>query len=196
MMEKTAAPRPTNRDKIIFAAIECFIRKGFHQTSVRDIAQTAGVSQGNLYNHFKGKAELITEIARIERDSVDDVLSAANGLPPLDGLRAIGLAYIRNAATPADAALTLEISAEAIRNPEIATAFMATRTHLRAGLLELFLAGQQDGSINADLPQQETVSLLLDLWDGQAVRSGLYSKPLSEAEVTLLNHTMTRTLAP
>jgi AcrR family transcriptional regulator len=196
MMEKNAASRSTNRDKIVYAAIECFIRKGFHQTSVRDIAQTAGVSQGNLYNHFKGKAELITEIARIERDSVDSVLSAADGLPPLDGLRAIGLAYIRNAATPADAALTLEISAEAVRNPEIAAAFMATRTHLRAGLLELILAGQQDDSVKADLPAQETVSLLLDLWDGQAVRSGLYCQPLSQAEVTLLNHAMTQILAP
>lgn len=52
-----------NRDKIVEAALHSFTHKGFHQTSMRDIALAAGVSVGNLYNHFAGKEALIDEIA-------------------------------------------------------------------------------------------------------------------------------------
>ena len=55
-----------NREKIVEAALHSFTHKGFHQTSMRDIAQTAGVSVGNLYNHFTGKEALIGEIALLE----------------------------------------------------------------------------------------------------------------------------------
>ena len=43
------------RETIVNAAIGCFIDKGFHTTSMRDIAQAASVSLGNLYNYFPGK---------------------------------------------------------------------------------------------------------------------------------------------
>lgn len=55
-----------NREKIVDAALHSFTHKGFHQTSMRDIAQAAGVSVGNLYNHFSGKEALIGEIALLE----------------------------------------------------------------------------------------------------------------------------------
>lgn len=55
-----------NREKIVEAALHSFTQKGFHQTSMRDIAQAAGVSVGNLYNHFTGKEALIGEIALLE----------------------------------------------------------------------------------------------------------------------------------
>lgn len=55
-----------NREKIVEAALHSFTHQGFHQTSMRDIAQAAGVSVGNLYNHFSGKEALIGEIALLE----------------------------------------------------------------------------------------------------------------------------------
>lgn len=55
-----------NREKIVEAALHSFTHRGFHQTSMRDIAQAAGVSVGNLYNHFTGKEALIGEIALLE----------------------------------------------------------------------------------------------------------------------------------
>ncbi|MEX0633150.1 TetR/AcrR family transcriptional regulator [Serratia ureilytica] len=40
--------------KIVEAALHVLPR-GFHQTSMRDIAQAAGVSVGNLYNHLPAR---------------------------------------------------------------------------------------------------------------------------------------------
>jgi AcrR family transcriptional regulator len=44
------------------AARELFIKNGFHATSMRDIAKSAGVSLGNLYNYYSTKDELFESI--------------------------------------------------------------------------------------------------------------------------------------
>lgn len=44
------------------AALELFANKGFHTTTVSDIAKKAGVSKGLMYNYFRSKEELLKEI--------------------------------------------------------------------------------------------------------------------------------------
>ncbi len=50
---------PENRAReIVMAAIEVFVRKGYRQAQMDDIAKKANVSKGTLYNYFKNKAHL------------------------------------------------------------------------------------------------------------------------------------------
>jgi len=52
-------PRARNaRPKIEKAALELFIRNGVDAATTRNIADNAGVSEGALYRHYKGKDEL------------------------------------------------------------------------------------------------------------------------------------------
>jgi AcrR family transcriptional regulator len=44
------------------AAKTLFIKQGYHATSMRDIAQQADVSLGNLYNYFRTKEEMLESI--------------------------------------------------------------------------------------------------------------------------------------
>jgi AcrR family transcriptional regulator len=46
------------KDKIISASLDLFLEKGYHASSMRDIAEKAGVVPGGLYNHFKEKEEI------------------------------------------------------------------------------------------------------------------------------------------
>lgn len=62
--------RELSRAKILETALELFAQQGFEATSVRQIAQTAGVAQGLLYNYFASKEELL---ATIVQQSMDDV---------------------------------------------------------------------------------------------------------------------------
>ena len=48
--------------KILDAALELFSTQGFRATSVREIAERAGVSVGNVYHHFSGKEELFQRL--------------------------------------------------------------------------------------------------------------------------------------
>jgi AcrR family transcriptional regulator len=49
---------PKNKDSITDASIKLFCLKGFADTSIKEIADMAGVSPGNIYNYFKNKDDL------------------------------------------------------------------------------------------------------------------------------------------
>jgi AcrR family transcriptional regulator len=55
--------RDQRRQQILDAARRCFIREGFHQTSMTDILTEAGLSAGAVYGYFKSKNEIIAAIA-------------------------------------------------------------------------------------------------------------------------------------
>ncbi|MBW1734247.1 MAG: TetR/AcrR family transcriptional regulator [Deltaproteobacteria bacterium] len=48
--------------RIIQAALELFVRKGYHGTSINEITQKVGLTKGALYSHFSSKGELLIRI--------------------------------------------------------------------------------------------------------------------------------------
>jgi AcrR family transcriptional regulator len=52
------------REALTAAAKSCFLRRGFHGVSVRDIAAEAGCSLGKLYVHFPDKLSLYRHVVR------------------------------------------------------------------------------------------------------------------------------------
>jgi AcrR family transcriptional regulator len=52
------------RVNILRAAVYCFARSGYAQTSNRDIAQAAGITSGSLYHYFDSKAAIFQEALR------------------------------------------------------------------------------------------------------------------------------------
>ncbi|WP_420334104.1 TetR/AcrR family transcriptional regulator [Roseibium sp.] len=124
------------RQRIIEAAATLFILKGFHQTGMRDIASQAGISLGNLYNHFKGKHEIIAAIAEMETAEMEPLLDLLEtpGARGRDVLIPFAKAYFRTCSLPENAALSAEIIAEVFRNPETGRAFSGTRKRLVTAL--------------------------------------------------------------
>ena len=51
------------REELVEAAARVFARKGFHETTMADVAEEAGYSTGAIYVHFAGKDELFLEVA-------------------------------------------------------------------------------------------------------------------------------------
>ena len=60
-----------NRAKILSAAHAEFLEHGFKQTSIRVIAQRAGVTSAALYRHFESKEAIYEELVRPGLDAVD-----------------------------------------------------------------------------------------------------------------------------
>ena len=50
------------RDELLQIAAELFATKGFKNTTVRDIADAAGILSGSLYHHFDSKESMVDEI--------------------------------------------------------------------------------------------------------------------------------------
>jgi AcrR family transcriptional regulator len=52
------------RENILRAAVYCFARSGYAQTSNRDIAQAAGITSGSLYHYFDSKSAIFQAALR------------------------------------------------------------------------------------------------------------------------------------
>lgn len=52
----------TRREELLAIAGEVFARKGFRNTTVRDIADAAGILSGSLYHHFDSKESMVDEL--------------------------------------------------------------------------------------------------------------------------------------
>lgn len=53
--------RPT-RQRIHESALRLFVEKGVTETSVRDLAQAAGIAEGTLYRHYASKDDLVADL--------------------------------------------------------------------------------------------------------------------------------------
>ena len=78
------------REQIIDSAIKTFIAKGFHKSTVKDIAETAGLSMGTLYNYIKTKEDILylvyDQMTNILTQEMDKAMSGIED--PREQLRA------------------------------------------------------------------------------------------------------------
>jgi AcrR family transcriptional regulator len=82
------------RTAILDAALSAFSEKGYHATSLDDVAGEAGVSKALIYEHFASKQELHADlIARNARELTQRVAGALSGVEIESGVKrlAIGL---------------------------------------------------------------------------------------------------------
>lgn len=70
------AERSKTKQKILATALGLFNNEGEAQVSSVDIASVMGISPGNLYYHYKGKAEIITALFEDFEVEIRQVLSA------------------------------------------------------------------------------------------------------------------------
>ncbi|MCC3373668.1 TetR/AcrR family transcriptional regulator [Cohnella sp. REN36] len=72
------------------AAMEIFLERGYHASTIEDIAKRANVAKGLIYHYFKGKEGLLAEIVRGRMNEIAEVVEAASLLPSAeDQLRGI-----------------------------------------------------------------------------------------------------------
>ncbi|WP_085993248.1 TetR/AcrR family transcriptional regulator [Oceanobacillus senegalensis] len=71
------------RDELISCGTRLFSEKGFHQTSVQEIAQTVHISKGAFYNFFESKESLLIEILK---EHYENMIKQANAMSHLNGV--------------------------------------------------------------------------------------------------------------
>lgn len=171
-LSKRDAALKERRLHILSAAIECIVQKGFHNTGMRQIAHRADVSLGNLYNHFPGKHDMLVGIAELEADELSkfvDVLSDDG--PVQETLGAFVQEYSAYTSNRDAAILTLEITAEAMRERDIADLFLKARVPLTNALVSLLQRGVDEGIFRPSAATAQTACFILDLIESGAVRT-------------------------
>jgi AcrR family transcriptional regulator len=81
----------SRRDELLVLAATMFAERGLRATTVRDIADSAGILSGSLYHHFKSKEQMVEEVLRDFLDWLFDryqqvIATEPNPLERLKGL--------------------------------------------------------------------------------------------------------------
>ena len=76
--------------RILLAAVRVFDRYGLRKTTMRDIAESAGMSKSSLYYYFKSKKDILSSAVRQEVETLTEKLSQAvqQNISPQEKLRA------------------------------------------------------------------------------------------------------------
>ena len=86
---------PVTREQILDSSLRLFSEKGFARTSVRDIAQAAGITDAAIYYHFQSKRDLFE--ALIEERGFTSALAQLETVEPTVGPREAMDTLARNA---------------------------------------------------------------------------------------------------
>lgn len=112
------------RQQILDAAARCFLRNGFHQTSMQDVIKEADLSVGAFYRYFKSKNELITAIATEKISEVTGVLDrvlTTEPLPPVTAILEQVLQVVDSAIdNDGPVRIAVQVWGEAVHDPEVA----------------------------------------------------------------------------
>lgn len=104
------------RDQIIEAAERSFRKRGFHATTLREIAAEFGMSVGHIYNYFSGKDAILE--ALIHR-KIDDFLSLLTKGNPNDTVRDRLRRVVNSYIDPEVAPIVLAVNSEALINESV-----------------------------------------------------------------------------
>jgi TetR/AcrR family transcriptional regulator, transcriptional repressor of aconitase len=170
MPKVTAQYRDARRDQILSAARRCFLRNGFHATSMQDLFAEAGLSSGAVYGYFPSKDDVIIAIAEENvRHVVEMIHEVANGEPgrPIGSVLADMVNVVRaKDAEEGLAGLAVLAWSEALRNPVLGSRFADLFAQIRADLTEIVGKHQDAGNLPRDVPAESLASLFLSIVPG------------------------------
>jgi AcrR family transcriptional regulator len=141
----------SRRDQIVQAARTLFREKGYHGTTVRDIAELSGVLSGSLYAHIRTKEDLLFEITDQIADCFLDRLEriVQSEAPAVEKFRRALHAHIQVVAENLDAASVFSHEWRAL-SPERRAVIQAKRDRYENLWASILVDGVREGAFHAD----------------------------------------------
>jgi AcrR family transcriptional regulator len=132
--------RPREAD-LLTAATRLFRTRGFHATSMEDLARALGMNRGSLYHYIPSKDELLWLVLSRSFDLLDArvVPVLASDAPPVDRLRGAIHEHLRVAADHADELSLLQIELRSLppaRRAQMIARRDAYESHWRAAIAQ------------------------------------------------------------
>lgn len=161
------------RDRILCAALKCFVEQGFHAASMASIADAAQMSVGLIYRYFANKQAIV--LAIVERQLEDKrtlIRQLQSSAQFVDDMVNAFAQWCVAGPGSMNVALFLEMSAEATRNPEIAAALLRSDALTRVEFRDWLCRSREQGGMGmpADLAATRALAIRF-LVDGMALRT-------------------------
>lgn len=134
----TRSGQTARREHILDAAEACFVRNGFHRTTMQDLAREASMSPGNIYRYFDSKEAVVLGLAERDRERGAVLVEAMERAGDRRGVLMGILSQFFLDITREAAVLRLDLWVEATRNPAIADLVERGDEEGRIWLVEMF----------------------------------------------------------
>lgn len=198
----SAAPTPdlSTRDRLLDAAHELLLRRGYQATTVQAVARHAGLTTGAIYANFGGKQELMAHAVladwyRTERALLDELLAAHTpgyrpDAPPDDDDGQAGEALLqvlaRHVATPAAPRhrLLTEVTGAIVRDDIEQSPLLVSVKMIEQLTRASVESGKARGDISPDLGTDALVAVIVNVYLG-AITSKALGLPQPSLDETL-----------
>jgi AcrR family transcriptional regulator len=159
---------------ILKAALTCFSRKGYHQTTMDDIVQEAGLSKGGVYWHFGSKKELFLSLFEPMMDGMEEHMRAALASQAsakeklcamLDVFTVFAVAEEFQAIMP----LMVDVWAQNLQDPDVKEMATDVYNRLQTLLVQLVDEGVANGEFKP-VNAKALASILFAAYDGLVVQ--------------------------
>ncbi|WP_329091931.1 TetR/AcrR family transcriptional regulator [Actinomadura citrea] len=151
--EGTAAARAGRRAELLATAAEVFASQGYSATTVRQVADAAGILGGSLYYHFDSKESMADEILSTFLDDMwaayDRVLDA--GLSARDTLEAVVVESFRSIDKHRPAVVLYQNESKHLATSERFRYLLDSQRRFEEMWLSLLDRGVTEGAFRADL---------------------------------------------
>jgi len=171
------------RRQILQAAMTCFAKRGFHQTSMHDISDAAGISVGLIYRYFESKEAVISAMADDHKRDIQDLLDRARGAPSLrEALEILFTAHCCANGPQVEATFVVNLFAEAGRNSHIAHLVRDVISTMADGVTDLIAAAPEMRDTKHEMTPREMTELIFATMRGTMMRDVLESNRFSDAK--------------
>jgi AcrR family transcriptional regulator len=175
MIEASTERGERRQRQILDAATGCFAREGFHGTSIATISKAAGMSTGHIYHFFTNKEEIIAAlIERKLQQSMELVSHFENAEDVFHAMLERVDLGLQERTDPDQAALELEILAEAARNPRIAALVRTADDVRRERLMAVVRSARQERGDSQRAQREDNgaiTEVLMALFEGLTARA-------------------------
>src|SRR6266496_4552857 len=149
----------TRRSELTREAAKLFAQKGYHGTSIGDIAEALGVQKGSLYSHIASKEDLLYETMREGAAAFHGALDAIpEDRAATEKIRLALRGHLRVVAEQLDVATVFVQEWRYLDGPR-RDEIVAERRRYEERIRDLFREGRELSELRADL--DETVAALL-----------------------------------
>ncbi|MCW1384739.1 TetR/AcrR family transcriptional regulator [Novosphingobium sp. KCTC 2891] len=147
------ATREAKREAVLLAAVRMFNERGFHATSLDDVATSLGVSKPTIYHYLGNKDQVLLECVSIGLSQLQDAAEAARARPGkgIDRLRFFLERYAQ--VNMEDFGRCVIRTGEQLLSPESAARFREKKRAIDDALRALIEEGIADGSVATQDPR-------------------------------------------
>jgi AcrR family transcriptional regulator len=178
----------TRRSELTRQAARLFAQKGYHGTSIGDLAEAMGVQKGSLYAHIASKQDLLYETMREGASAFHAGLDAIpEHLPVTEKIRLALRSHLRVVADQLDVA-TVFVQEWRYLEGERRDEIVAERRRYEERFRALFREGRDLGELRTDLDDASAALLALSAlnWAYTWLRPGIDTDELADRFYALL----------